>query len=87
MEPLGKNHRTYAPWPEVRYFFGPINIILPLFILHKFQMPPGYQSVPRVFSKCCECFVSMCVCGVCEFRDVCETKLLRFCFKEVTFDP
>jgi hypothetical protein len=54
-EPLGKNHWTYTPWPNVRCFSRPINTTLPLFILHKFQMSPSCQSVPRVFSKCFEC--------------------------------
>jgi hypothetical protein len=27
------------------------------------------------------------VCDVCEFQNVHEAELLRFCFKEVTFDP
>jgi hypothetical protein len=49
IEPLGKNHQMYAPWPDVRCFFGPINITLPFFIFHKFQMSPGYQSVFKVF--------------------------------------
>jgi hypothetical protein len=34
----------------------------PLRVSHNFQMPPGYQSVPRVFSKYFECVVSVCVC-------------------------
>jgi hypothetical protein len=55
IELLGKNHRTYAPWSDVRCFYGPINTLYPLHVLHKFQTPPGCQSVPRVFPKCFEC--------------------------------
>jgi hypothetical protein len=55
MESLGKNHQTYAPWLDIRCFSKPINTILPIFILHKFQTPPGCQSILRVFSKCFKC--------------------------------
>jgi hypothetical protein len=59
IEPLGKNYKTYAPWPDIRYFSGLVNTTLPLFILHKFQTPPGCQSVPRVFYEhVCEVFTS-----------------------------
>jgi hypothetical protein len=61
MKPLGKNHQTYAPWPDVSCFSGPINRPLPLFILHKFQTPRGCQSVPRVIPKCLSVFCE-CVC-------------------------
>jgi hypothetical protein len=54
-EPLDKNNRTYTPWSDICCSSGPINTTVPLFILHKFQMPPSYQSIPRVFSKCFEC--------------------------------
>jgi hypothetical protein len=86
IEPLGKNHRTYAPWLDVRYFFGSINSTLPFRISHHFHMPLGYQSVSRMFSKCFECVVSVCVRRL-QVWNIREAKLLRFCFKEVTFDP
>jgi hypothetical protein len=41
IETLGKNHRTYAPWLDVRCFSGPINTPYPLRVFHKFQMPLG----------------------------------------------
>jgi hypothetical protein len=55
IEPLDKNHRTYASWPDVRCFFGHINSTLPLRVSHNFHTPPGCQSVSRECSKLYEC--------------------------------
>jgi hypothetical protein len=86
IEPLGKNHRTYTPWPDVRYFSRPINSTLASSFSHHFHTLLGCQSISRVFFKRCECFVSVCVRRL-QARNVREAKLLRFCFKEVTFNP
>jgi hypothetical protein len=75
---LGKNHRMYASLVGRPLLFMPINTPYPFRFLHKLKMPLGYQSVLSVF---CECWWSVCV-----FRNVREAELLRFCFKEVTFD-
>jgi hypothetical protein len=40
IEPLGKNHRTYAPWLDIRYFSGPINRALPPSYFSQFQNAP-----------------------------------------------
>jgi hypothetical protein len=72
-EPLGKNHWTYAPWPDVRPLagrlplFGPINRTLPPRIFHSFRTPLGYQFVSKVFSKLVSVGECVCVQGVCEF--------------------
>jgi hypothetical protein len=86
IEPLGENHRTYALWPDVRCFSRPINSTLPPSCFSPFsyapRLPECYQSV----SKFCECLVSVCVRRSRD-QNVREVELLRFCFKEVMFDP
>jgi hypothetical protein len=57
IEPLGKNHLTYALWPDVRCFSGPINSTLPPSYFAQLQHP----QAARVFPKCFECAVSLCV--------------------------
>jgi hypothetical protein len=55
IEPLDKNHWTYAPWLDVRCFSGPINSTLPPSCFSQFRMPLGCQSVSGGCSKLCEC--------------------------------
>jgi hypothetical protein len=59
MEPLGKNHRMYAPWPDVDYFFGPINRPLPPSCFSQFSNTPKLPKCSQ--SECFECVVSVCV--------------------------
>jgi hypothetical protein len=67
IEPLGKNHQTYAPWPDVRYFSGPINRALPPSYFSQFQNAPRLPKCFQSISKLCECLASVCVRGVCKF--------------------
>jgi hypothetical protein len=59
IESLDKNHRTYAPWPDVRCFSGPINSTLPPSYFAQLHMPPGYLSVPKVSPECFQSVLSV----------------------------
>jgi hypothetical protein len=61
IEPLGKNHRTYTPWPNVRCFSGPINRALPPLYFSQFQNTPRLPECFQSVFKLCECLVSVCV--------------------------
>jgi hypothetical protein len=55
IEPLGKSHWTYAPWPDVCCFSGLINSTLPSSYFSPFsyvpRLPECFQSVfPSVLS-------------------------------------